>query len=130
MIVDRIEQTRIEILSKQYANMPRGESGIGALGVLNGEFNKKRNHLPIRKLMKKAGGAIQALKPVFMMSPLSIAQFLEPGALQFDLLVMDEASQVEPVDALGAIARAKQIVVVGDERQLPPTQIFFAYNDQ
>ncbi len=120
----RIEQTRIEILSKQYASMPRGDSGIGALGVLSGEFAKKRNHLPIRKLMKKAGGAIQALKPVFMMSPLSVAQFLEPGALQFDLLVMDEASQVEPVDALGAIARAKQIVVVGDERQLPPTQFF------
>jgi very-short-patch-repair endonuclease len=120
----RIEQTRIEILSKQYATMPRGDSGIGALGVLSGEFAKKRNHLPIRKLMKKAGGAIQALKPVFMMSPLSVAQFLEPGALQFDLLVMDEASQVEPVDALGAIARAKQIVVVGDEHQLPPTQFF------
>ena len=49
---------------------------------------------------------------------------LNPGVLQFDLLVMDEASQVEPVDALGAIARAKQIVVVGDERQLPPTQFF------
>jgi very-short-patch-repair endonuclease len=120
----RIEQTRVEILSKHYATMPRGDSGIGALGVLSGEFAKKRNHLPIRKLMKKAGGAIQALKPVFMMSPLSVAQFLEPGALQFDLLVMDEASQVEPVDALGAIARAKQIVVVGDERQLPPTQFF------
>ncbi len=120
----RIEQTRIEICSKHYTNMPRGDSGIGALGVLSGEFAKKRNHLPIRKLMKKAGGAIQALKPVFMMSPLSVAQFLEPGALQFDLLVMDEASQVEPVDALGAIARARQIVVVGDERQLPPTQFF------
>ena len=75
----RIEQTRIEILSKHYASMPRGDSGIGALGVLSGEFAKKRNHLPIRKLMKKAGGAIQALKPVFMMSPLSVAQFLEPG---------------------------------------------------
>ncbi|HVB25807.1 MAG TPA: DUF3320 domain-containing protein [Ktedonobacteraceae bacterium] len=121
---DRIKQTRIEIRSKHYANMPRSDSGIGALGVLNGEFAKKRNHLPIRKLMKKAGRAIQALKPVFMMSPLSVAQFLEPGALQFDLLVMDEASQVEPVDALGAIARAKQIVVVGDEHQLPPTRFF------
>lgn len=120
----RIEQMRMEILSKHYANMPRGDSSIGALGVLNGEFAKKRNHLPIRKLMKKAGGAIQAIKPVFMMSPLSVAQFLEPGALHFDLLVMDEASQVEPVDALGAIARARQIVVVGDERQLPPTRFF------
>src|SRR3546814_20959957 len=56
-----------------------------------------------------------------MMSPLSVAQFLKPGALQFDILVMDEASQIEPVDALRAIARADQLVVVGDEKQLPPT---------
>ena len=59
-----------------------------------------------------------------MMSPISIAQFLEPGVLEFDLMLMDEASQVTPVDALGAIARSKQIVVVGDEKQLPPTQFF------
>jgi very-short-patch-repair endonuclease len=59
-----------------------------------------------------------------MMSPLSVAQFLKPGGIQFDLLVMDEASQIEPVDSLGAIARVKQIVVVGDERQLPPTAFF------
>ncbi|MGG7519071.1 DUF3320 domain-containing protein, partial [Allorhizobium undicola] len=57
-------------------------------------------------------------------SPLSIAQFLPPGALEFDMLVMDEASQIQPVDALGAIARARQVVVVGDERQLPPTKFF------
>ena len=50
----RIEQMRIEILSKHYANMPRGDSGVGALGVLSGEFAKKRNHLPIRKLMKES----------------------------------------------------------------------------
>lgn len=119
-----IEQTRIAICAKHYNDMPCNEGGIGALGVLNGEFAKKRNHLPIRQLMRRAGPAIQALKPVFMMSPLSVAQFLEPGSLQFDLLVIDEASQVEPVDALGAIARARQVVVVGDTRQLPPTRFF------
>ena len=62
---------------------------------------------------------MQALKPVFMMSPLSIAQFLPPGALTFDLVVMDEASQIQPVDALGAIARSKQVVVVGDPTSAP-----------
>jgi very-short-patch-repair endonuclease len=80
--------------------------------------------MPIRQLMKRAGAAIQALKPVFMMSPLSVAQFLEPGALEFDLLMIDEASQIQPVDALGAIARCRQVVVVGDDRQLPPTRFF------
>ncbi|MBS1773980.1 MAG: DUF3320 domain-containing protein [Bacteroidetes bacterium] len=120
----RIEQARIDLRGLHYINMPRSEGGIGPLGILNGEFAKKRNHLPIRQLIKKAGTAIQALKPVFMMSPLSVAQFLEPGSMHFDLLVIDEASQIEPVDALGAVARAKQIVVVGDTRQLPPTRFF------
>ncbi|MDP9412894.1 MAG: DUF3320 domain-containing protein [Pseudomonadota bacterium] len=120
----RIELAREEIAHSHWNSMPRGNSGIGPLGVLNGELAKRRNLLPIRQLVEKAGPAIQKLKPIFMMSPLSVAQFLKPGAITFDLLVMDEASQIEPVDALGAVARATQIVVVGDERQLPPTRFF------
>ena len=58
------------------------------------------------------------------MSPLSIAQFLEPGKIDFDVVIFDEASQVTPVDSLGALARAKQFIVVGDSRQLPPTRFF------
>jgi len=61
-----------------------------------------------------------------MMSPLSVAQFIEPGAMQFDVVIFDEASQVEPADALGAIARGKQLLLVGDPKQLPPTQFFEA----
>jgi very-short-patch-repair endonuclease len=74
--------------------------------------------------MSDAGSAVQRLKPVFLMSPLSVAQFIPPGRLVFDLLVIDEASQVAPEEALGIVARAKQIVVVGDHRQLPPTNFF------
>jgi hypothetical protein len=74
--------------------------------------------------MQAAGLAIQAIKPVFMMSPLSIANFLPPGSLQFDLVIFDEASQVRPVDALGALLRGKQLVVVGDSKQLPPSTFF------
>ncbi|MEG8018729.1 AAA domain-containing protein [Sphingomonas sp. LR55] len=92
--------------------------------MLRAEIARKRGHMPIRKLMEKAAPAVQALKPVFMMSPLSVAQFLAPGLFDFDLLVMDEASQIQPVDALGAVARAKQVVVVGDPKQLPPTAFF------
>jgi very-short-patch-repair endonuclease len=120
----RMALARDETALKHAAERPQGGGGIGPLGVLNGEFAKKRNHLPIRQLLDRAGPVIQQLKPVMMMSPLSISQFLKPGAMQFDLLVIDEASQVEPIDALGAIARARQIVVVGDERQLPPTRFF------
>ena len=120
----RIALAREEIAAAHGEARPKGGAGIGPLGVLGGEMAKKRGHLPIRVLLEKAGPAIQQLKPVFMMSPLSVAQFLKPGALDFDLLVMDEASQIEPVDALGAVARVKQLVVVGDERQLPPTAFF------
>jgi very-short-patch-repair endonuclease len=74
--------------------------------------------------MEKAGTAIQAIKPIFMMSPLSAAVYLPPGHLEFDLVVFDEASQVRPSDALGALLRAKRAVVVGDDRQLPPTSFF------
>ena len=119
-----IGHTRRSIAATHARGLPSGEGGVGALGVLNGEIAKKRRHLPIRTLLERAGPAIQRLKPVFLMSPLSVAQFLKPGALAFDLLVIDEASQVEPVDALGAVARCDQIVVVGDERQLPPTRFF------
>ncbi len=120
----RIEYAKEQIATRHAEARPRGGAGVGPLGVLNAELAKKRAHLPLRQLLDRAGPAIQQLKPVFMMSPLSVAQFLKPGGLHFDLLVMDEASQIEPVDALGAIARAQQLVVVGDERQLPPTAFF------
>ena len=94
------------------------------MAVLRREIEKKRRHKPIRQLIKEAGTAILAIKPVFMMSPISVAQYLEPGSVTFDLLLIDEASQVSPVDALGAMARAAQVVVVGDDKQLPPTRFF------
>lgn len=118
---------RFETASAHSNALPRTATSVGALGVLRSEMEKRRRHLPLRQLMKQAGSAIQAIKPVFMMSPLSVAQFLEPGVIEFDLLLIDEASQVQPVDALGAIARSQQIVVVGDDKQLPPTRFFSAF---
>jgi hypothetical protein len=109
--------------------VPRG-NGRGPVktyteaSLLLHEVEKQRRHVPIRDLMRRAGDALQALKPCFMMSPLSVAQYLEPGRLKFDYVVMDEASQLKPEDALGAIARASQVVVVGDRMQLPPTSFF------
>lgn len=121
----RIAVSSLEVVRAHHARIPaRAGGGVGPVGVLRGEIAKKSRHMPIRRLMEQAAPAVQALKPVLMMSPLSVAQFLPPGALQFDLLVMDEASQIQPVDALGAIARCRQVVVVGDPRQLPPTAFF------
>lgn len=122
--IERMRAARVEVVQSHHRRLPARHGGVGPLGVLRGEMAKKSALLPIRQLMQKAGPAVQALKPVLMMSPLSIAQFLPPGQISFDLLVMDEASQIQPVDALGAIARCRQVVVVGDERQLPPTRFF------
>ena len=88
------------------------------------ETRKIRRHIPIRQLVKRAGEAIIALKPCFLMSPLSVAQYLGRGNIQFDLVVMDEASQMRPEDAIGAMARAKRSIIVGDPKQLPPTNFF------
>jgi len=120
----RMEFAKFQVQTTHHSKMPARAGATGPTAQLLGEMAKKRGHLPIRQLMSKCGPTIQALKPVFMMSPLSVAQFLPPGEVSFDLLVIDEASQVQPVDALGAIARAKQLVIVGDERQLPPTRFF------
>ena len=118
-----IQHTRAVLAAKHWEHLPRHQAG-GQLRVLQREFEKKRRHLPIRTLIEKAGKPIQAIKPVFMMSPLSIAKYIPPGSINFDCLIFDEASQIQPVDAYGAILRAKQSVVVGDSKQLPPTRFF------
>jgi len=120
----RIALARHEVALAHFERLPRAGSDVGEVGLIRREMEKKRRHLPIRKLLTQAGRAVQAIKPVFMMSPISVAQYLKPGAIDFDLLLIDEASQVQPVDALGAVARAGQIVVVGDSKQLPPTRFF------
>jgi len=94
------------------------------LSLINHELGKKKSHIPIRQLVRRSGRALQALKPCFMMSPQSVAQYLVPGETQFDLLLMDEASQLKLEDAIGTIARSNQVAVVGDPKQLPPTTFF------
>ncbi|MFO0810486.1 MAG: DUF4011 domain-containing protein [Gemmataceae bacterium] len=123
---ERILLARTEVADYHYTNIgkPRGPAMKEAVGLLRQEMQKKRRNLPLRQLLHRAGPAVQAIKPVFMMSPLSVAEFLEPGAVEFDLLLIDEASQVRPVEALGAAARCRQMVVVGDDKQMPPTQFF------
>ncbi|WP_428489547.1 DUF3320 domain-containing protein [Rhodopila sp.] len=118
----RLKDNVTSILAGHLAQVPQG--AMGEMGVIRGEIAKKRAHMALRRLFEKAGTAVQRIKPVLLMSPISVAQFLPPGSISFDLLVIDEASQVRPEDALGAIARANQIVVVGDKKQLPPSSFF------
>jgi hypothetical protein len=122
----RISLARAEVAAAHAARLriAEGPDMLREMAVIRGELAKKRGHMPIRTLLARAAKAVQAIKPVFMMSPLAVAEFLKPGDITFDLLVIDEASQVEPADAFGAIARAKQMVIVGDDRQMPPTRFF------
>lgn len=118
----RITTIRKLVASEHLNRVPSG--AVGEMGFIRQQISRKRGHAPIRKLMETAGPVIQRIRPVFLMSPISVAQFLPPWRVDFDILVIDEASQVKPEDALGAIARARQIVIVGDQKQLPPTAFF------
>lgn len=95
-------------------------------GILRRELEKKARHKPLRQLIGEAPTAIPTLTPCLLMSPLSIAQYLPVELPPFDLVVFDEASQITVWDAIGAIARGRQTIVVGDPRQLPPTSFFSA----
>lgn len=94
------------------------------LRLLESEVGLTRPRTPLRDVVHRAGRALQVLKPVWMMSPTSIAQFIRPGSLNFDLLIIDEASQMRPEFSVSCIMRADQFVVVGDANQLPPSDHF------
>lgn len=120
--------TRARLAQRIAVTRPRlGQATTAAtgLGILEAEVRRRRNIKPIRRLLASpCAEPIQKLKPCFMMSPISIAQYLEPGRLAFDVVIFDEASQIEPADAIGALARGRQVILVGDEKQLPPTNFF------
>ena len=97
-------------------------------GIIRRELQRKRQHKPIRRLLEEAPDALTRLAPCFMMSPLSVAQYLPPGQA-FDLVIFDEASQITVWDAVGAISRARQVVVAGDPKQMPPTNFFMRSDD-
>ncbi len=102
-----------------------GESSEGEGWVtLWREFGRRRSRMSLRNLVAAAGEQMKALTPCFLMSPLSVAQYLGEDRTGFDLVIFDEASQIPVWDAAGALARAKQAIVVGDPKQLPPTSFF------
>ena len=92
-------------------------------GILAHEIQKKQRHKSLRRLMKECPNAIRRLAPCLMMSPLSVAQYLDPET-RFDVVILDEASQLTGCDAIGVIARADQVIVAGDPKQMPPSSFF------
>jgi very-short-patch-repair endonuclease len=109
-----------------------GQTGTptSELGVLRRELQKQRRHKPIRQLLHEIPTLLGQLKPCLMMSPLSVSQFLDPEAISFDLVIFDEASQIRTEEAVGAIMRGASLIVVGDNKQLPPTSFFQISDDE
>ena len=103
--------------------------GNDEISILKKELKKKRKIMPLRKLFKEIPNLLLTLKPCLMMSPLSVSLFLEADTYKFDVVIFDEASQVHPENAIGAIARGKQVIIAGDSKQLPPTNFFQANTD-
>lgn len=120
--------TRYEILARLCATWRSAERNAppAEMRLLNHEIGKKRSHLPPRQLLARLPSIWPAMKPCLLMSPLSAAQHLGPDTPMFDLVVFDEASQISVADAVGVIARGKQVVVVGDPKQMPPSRLFDA----
>ncbi|WP_336470533.1 DEAD/DEAH box helicase [Aeromonas caviae] len=98
----------------------------GEIGFLRHEAQKQKMHRPIREVLKKSSAVLPRLKPCLLMSPQSVAQYLDTSTQMFDVVIFDEASQIPTWDAVGAISRGKQLICVGDPKQLPPTNFFSA----
>ena len=121
----KIAQARVrERLVNRIPDFNAITSSRDEIGILKRELSKQRRIMPLRKLFMAIPNLMSALKPCFMMSPLSVSVFLEAKSYEFDLVVFDEASQVHTEDAIGAIMRGKQVIIVGDTKQLPPTNFF------
>jgi very-short-patch-repair endonuclease len=96
--------------------------------VIRKQAALRRGHLPLRRLLDQAGDVLFAVKPCWAMSPLMVSQVL-PAARLFDVVIFDEASQIVPADAIPSVIRAHQVVVAGDDHQLPPTSFFRQFGD-
>ena len=125
--LDLIRITREKVQSLIATSFPESHWMTAATAeesILRREKNKKRRLIPLRKLFAQVPDLLQTLKPCLMMSPLTVSQMLHPDLHHFDLVLFDEASQVPPEYAVGAIARGDQLIIAGDRHQLPPTRFF------
>ncbi|MGP9723338.1 DUF3320 domain-containing protein [Corynebacterium sp. AOP40-9SA-29] len=99
---------------------------IGEPGIIRREGGKQRRHMSVQDLLAKTRTVTPSIKPIFMMSPMAVSQYL-PHDLHFDVVIFDEASQVTPADAINSVYRGNSLILAGDDKQLPPMS-FFARN--
>lgn len=120
------EMSRQEIRARLLERLPDRMDGSDSkdLSILKKAIMGAGSKMTIRQLFSKMPEAVQLLAPCMLMSPASVAQFIAPDFPKFDLVIMDEASQLPTCEAVGAIARGKSVVIAGDEQQMPPTNFF------
>jgi very-short-patch-repair endonuclease len=124
---DTLSRLAVRYIRAQICGRIPNKNDVGkkdGYGILKHQLQLQRRHKPIRQLAAEMGDAFTRLAPCMLMSPLSIAQYLPPDQALFDLVIFDEASQIAPWDAVGAMARGRQVVIAGDPRQMPPTNFF------
>lgn len=114
-------RTRIPSELVERRGIRRGQL-IGKWGALASDLARKKRGLSVRNLVKRYDDILPGLTPCFLMSPDSVARFIPPGSITFDMVVFDEASQIKVPESIGALGRARSVVVVGDTRQMPPSQ--------
>lgn len=125
------ELTASYIAAKLAGSLPAGDDVTkkSSWGILRHEFQKKSRHKPVRQLLQEIPDVVTALAPCLMMSPLSVAQYLPAEQALFDVVIFDEASQITVWDAVGALARGRQVIIAGDPKQMPPTNFFARADD-
>lgn len=122
----KFEISKAEIVSKLTHSRPHLNNTYegSQVSILKREAFKKSRQKPVRTLLSEIDELAQILKPCFLMSPLSVSTYLNGSDCHFDVVIFDEASQIFPWDALGAIYRVNQVIIVGDSKQMPPSNFF------
>ncbi|UZT82888.1 DUF4011 domain-containing protein [Caproicibacterium sp. BJN0003] len=122
-----LEISKAALIARLISRLPDFDSfsaNSGEVALLRREMAKQRKLMPTRKLIAAIPNLLPALKPCMMMSPLSVSTYLGNSGYEFDTVIFDEASQVPTEDAICSIFRAKQAIIAGDSKQLPPTDFF------
>lgn len=130
LATDFEELTRKELQARLSASIPsftQEASQNSEVGILQKNIRNNGRAMSLRRLFDQIPTLLPRMCPCMLMSPISVAQYIDPEAEKFDLVVFDEASQMPTYEAVGAIARGKNVIVVGDPKQMPPTS-FFATN--
>jgi very-short-patch-repair endonuclease len=125
-LFSQLDKDLIDSAASQIINIcsqRRPNSNIGAAAIIQRQSQLSRKHKPTKELLSETSTVTKLLKPCFMMSPLSVSRYL-PSDMKFDAVIFDEASQVKPADAINSIYRGNQLIVAGDQKQLPPTSFF------